>query len=150
TTLRDADFRDHARRIALVRRLLESVRALPGVESVAMTSSLPLSGADATRLRVEGREPSDPRGEPVRYLNVSAGLIETLGIPLLEGAGLSEHDAEGAEPVVAINQTMAKMFFPEGAVGRRIQMEDEPGTWRKVVGVVGDVRQRNLDEDSRP
>jgi predicted permease len=150
TTLRDGQFKDKSRRIELVRRLLESVRAIPGVQSAAMTSSLPLSGADATRVRIEGHEPTDPRGDPVRYVNASAGLLETLEIPLIDGAGLSEQDSGGAEPVVVINQTMARMFFAGGAVGRRIQMEDEPGTWRKVVGVAGDIRQRNLEEDSRP
>jgi predicted permease len=150
TTLRDERFKDSSRRIELVRRLLESVRAIPGVKSAAMTSSLPLSGADATRIQIEGREPSDPRGEPVRYINASASLFDTLEIPLIDGAGLSEHDSGGAEPVVVINQTMARMFFPGGAVGHRIQMEDEPGIWRKVVGVAGDIRQRNLEEDSRP
>jgi putative ABC transport system permease protein len=148
--LRDERFKDRARRIDLVRQLLESVRAIPSVESAAMTSSLPLSGADATRVRIEGSEPLDPRGEPVRYVNASAGLLETLEIPLIEGVGLSEHDSGGTEPVVMINQTMARMFFTGGAVGRRIQMEDEPGIWRKVVGVAGDIRQRNLEEDSRP
>jgi predicted permease len=150
TTLRDERFKDRARRIDLVRQLLESVRAVPSVESAAVTSSLPLSGADATRVRIEGSEPLDPRGEPVRYVNASAGLLETLEIPLIEGVGLSEHDSGGTEPVVMINQTMARMFFAGGAVGRRIQMEDEPGIWRKVVGVAGDIRQRNLEEDSRP
>jgi predicted permease len=151
TTLRDKRFKDGPRRIELVRQLLESVRAIPGVESAAMMSSLPLSGADATRIRIEGREPSDPRGEPVRYINASGALFVTLEIPLIEGVSLSEHDSGGAEPVAVINQTMARMFFAGGsALGHRIQMEDEPEIWRKVVGVAGDIRQRNLEEDSRP
>lgn len=151
TTLRDKRFKDGPRRIELVRQLLETVRAIPGVESAAMTSSLPLSGADATRVRIEGREPSNARGDEVRYINASAGLFGTLEMPLIEGVGISEHDSAGSESVAVVNQTMARMFFAGGAaVGARIQMEDEPGIWRKVVGMAGDIRQRNLEEDSRP
>jgi predicted permease len=151
TSLHSERYRDPAQRIALARRLLENVQALPGVQSAAMTSDLPLTGAGATRIRIEEAAPSDSRGEPVRYITASPELFKTLEIPLIEGRRLSEHDSGATAPVAVINQTMARIFFRNGsAVGRRIQMEDEPLQWREIVGVVGDVRQRNLEEDSRP
>jgi predicted permease len=143
-------FKEPARRISFARSVLERVREIPGVESAGLTSALPLTGADSTNIEIEGIPSADPRGTEVRFIAVSADLLSTLGIPLLEGRALSPHDTETSALVVVINRTMARMFFPNGsAVGRRIRTEDKSG-WREIVGVVEDIRQRNLEEDSRP
>jgi predicted permease len=82
---------------------------------------------------------------------VTPDLFHTLKIPLLEGRGFTERDAVTSPPVVVINQTLARRFFPgESPLGKRLRMEDSPSKWREIVGVVADVRQRNLDEDSAP
>jgi len=120
------------------------------VEAAVLTSDLPLTGADAANIQIEGVSSADPQGTEVRYISASPELFSTLGIPLLEGRTLSPHDTETAAPVVVINKTMAQMFFRnETAIGRRIRT-GQPPVWREVVGVVADVRQRNLEEDSRP
>jgi predicted permease len=143
-------FKEPAKRISFARAVLERVREMPGVESAGLTSALPLTGADSTNIEIEGIPSADPRGTEVRFIAVSADLLSTLGIPLVEGRTLSPHDTETSALVVVINRTMARMFFPNGsAVGRRIRTEDKSG-WREIVGVVEDVRQRNLEEDSRP
>ena len=150
TTLTTPRYKDPAKRILFARTLLDRVREIPGVDGAVLTSDLPLTGADATNIQIEGMSSTDPQGTEVRYISASPELFATLGIPLLEGRTLSPHDTETAAPVVVINKTMAQMFFPnETVVGRRIRV-GQPPLWREIVGVVADVRQRNLEEDSRP
>jgi putative ABC transport system permease protein len=143
-----AKYPEMPERIALASKLLDRARALPAVASAVVTSSLPLTGADDTQIRIEG---STDAPTEVRYLSVSANYFEAMGIPMIYGRPLSEQDSAGAAAVIVINQTMARALFPDGAaIGRRIQMEDAPTVWREIVGVAADVRQRNLEEDSRP
>jgi putative ABC transport system permease protein len=148
TSLSGVKYRDMAQRVAFAHRLLERVRLLPAVTSAAMTSNLPLTGAGDTRIRVEGL-PLAPL--EVRYVSVSPNFFQALEVPILAGRALTEHDGTSAGPVVVINETMARALFPWGdAVGRRIQMEEQPAVWREIVGIAANVRQRNLEEDSRP
>jgi len=142
-----------AQRISLARTVLERAREIPGVDA-ALTSDPPLTGADSMNIEIEGIPSADPRGIEVRYVSASEGLFETLRIPVLEGRTFSAHDTATSAPVVVINETMARMFFTGGsAVGRRIRAvratEGKPA-WAEIIGVVADVRQRNLEEDSRP
>jgi putative ABC transport system permease protein len=148
TKLSGAKYKDMAQRVAFARNILERVRLLPAVTSVALTSDLPLTGAGDTRIRVTGL-PLAPWG--VRYLSVSPSFFQTLDIPILAGRAFSEHDGGSARPVVLINETMAREIFPNGdAVGHRIRMEEQSPVWREIVGIAANVRQRNLEEDSRP
>ena len=150
TSLTTPKYKDPAKKILFARTLLDRVREISGVEAAVLTSDLPLTGADATNIQIEGMASPDPQGTEVRYISASPEVFSTLGIPLLEGRTLSTHDTETSAPVVVINRTMAQIFFPnESAVGRRIRA-GQPPVWREIVGVVADVRQRNLEEDSRP
>jgi putative ABC transport system permease protein len=143
-----ANYPKAAERIALAGNLLDRVRALPAVASASLTSSLPLMGADDTQIRIEGK--ADPPTE-VRYVSVSLNFFEAMGLPIVYGRPFSERDSAGAAAVVVINQTMARALFPNtDALGQRIQMDETPAVWREIVGVAADVRQRNLEEDSRP
>lgn len=151
TTLSSGRYKEPRQRIALTRRLLDKIRALPAVASAALTSDLPLTGAGEARIRIDGITPADPRGDSVRYISVSGGFFSTLEIPILAGRPLLERDSETAAPVVVINHTMARQFFQDASpIGRRIQMQEQPRLWREIVGVAGEVKQRNLEEDSRP
>jgi putative ABC transport system permease protein len=150
TSLVSPKYKDPTHKLSFARTLLDRVREIPGVEAAVLTSDLPLTGADATKIQIEGMASPDPQGTEVRYISASPELFSALGIPLLEGRTLSTHDTETSAPVVVINRTMAQIFFPnESAVGRRIRA-GQPPVWREIVGVVADVRQRNLEEDSRP
>ena len=141
-------YQDETKRIEFAHSLLEKVRSLPAISSAALTSNLPLTGADDTRIRVEG-DASAPT--EVRFVSVSPNFFETMKLPILAGRSFSEHDSAGSEYVVVVNETMARMLFPNGsAIGHRIQMDENPPVWREIVGVAADVRQRNLEEDSRP
>jgi len=140
-----------ASRISLAATVLERVSEIPGTEA-ALTTNPPLSGADSADIQIEGVPSTDPAGTEVRSISVSPGLFSTLGIPVLEGRPLSPHDDAASAPVVVINQTMARMFFPSASpLGRHIRMVHAvKPVWCEIAGVVADVRQRNLEEDSRP
>ena len=141
-------YQDETSRITFAHGLLEKVRGLPAISPAALTSSLPLTGADDTRVRIEG-VPSPP--VEVRFVSVSPNFFKTMQLPILAGRPFSDHDSAGSEYVVVINETMARSLFPNGsAIGQRIQMDEKPPVWREIVGVAADVRQRNLEEDSRP
>ncbi|HEX4168604.1 MAG TPA: ABC transporter permease, partial [Bryobacteraceae bacterium] len=142
------NYKDSAPRLALARRLLDKLRTLPAVSSAALTTHLPLTGADDTRIRFEASVASPTE---VRYVAVSPNFFRTLEIPLLAGRSFSEHDSARSGYVVVINETMAHLLFPhENPLGHRIQTDDAPPIWREIVGIAADVRQRNLEEDSRP
>jgi putative ABC transport system permease protein len=135
-------------------RLLERVRALPGVETAAVTNLLPFGGEiNASAAAAEGYEPrpDDPLVAPVRSL-VSDGYFETLGIEVLAGRTFNVQDVEGALPVAIVDPYLAQRFWPgQDAVGKRLT----PGVpsvggeaqYHTVVGVVEEVRMLSLTGD---
>jgi putative ABC transport system permease protein len=140
-----------AARAMLAREVLEKALRLPAVQSAAVTDSLPLQGADGMLCDIENRVTSQSRQATLRTVAVTPDLFHTLRIPLVQGRVFTERDAATAPPVLVVNQTLARRFFPgENPLGKRLRTEDSPSVWREIVGVVADVRQRNLDEDSAP
>jgi putative ABC transport system permease protein len=138
-------------RIFLAHSVLESALKLPAVQAAGITDSLPLNGADGMWFVIESRAASQGQQAKLRTVAVTPDFFRTLRIPLLEGRMFNERDAATSPPVIVINQTLARRFFPgENPLGKRLRMGDSPTVWREIVGVVADVRQRNLDEDSAP
>lgn len=125
---------------AFERELAARVRAIPGVQSAAFASHLPLSGTDNDwAFWIEGRPPK-PAGDfdSAHYRPVSAGYFETMGIPVTGGRGFNPRDDEDHPLVVVINQAMARRFWPGvDPVGTRLKFGNE--IWRTIVGMVGDV-----------
>ena len=76
--------------------------------------------------------------------------FRTLGIPVLHGRTIEPTDRQGALPVVVFNESLAKRFWTDGAVGRRISFAGPEGPWYEVVGVVGDTRDAGLDQPAPP
>jgi macrolide transport system ATP-binding/permease protein len=135
------------------RELESNVRAMPGVQSASLASSVPISSfPSAQRVYVENR-PLQPDSPPPNTLfnRIDSGYFETMGIPVLLGRGFLESD-NGAAPLVAvINQTMADRLWPgEEPVGRRFSMKSEAGPFLEVVGVVRDSKYQSIAEDSQP
>ena len=123
-------------------QVLERVGSLPGVESVGLTSHLPIEEQGWNgNVTVEGKT-YPPNEEPlVEYRAVSTDYFETTNIPLLRGRLFSKEEHDDAQPVVVINQAMAKQIWPgEDPVGKRVG-EEEKAT---VIGVVGDVKNYGL------
>jgi putative ABC transport system permease protein len=137
--------------VAFYNQVIERVEALPGVQSAAVTSVLPLSGNfDGRGLAVEDRP--RPRGEEISvdlYI-VTPRYLRTMAIPLLRGREMGEQDTENQPLVALVNETMAKELWPgEDPVGKRIKFPGSarnPQPWRTVVGVVSDVKQYGLDK----
>jgi len=136
-------------------RLLERVASLPGVQSAGAATGLPLALASGDwSFDVEGRPRVNGRhsGAADWYV-VTPGYFETLGIHVVRGRTPVASDDEGAAPSVFLNETAARVFFPnEDPIGRRLQMTRTTGAeqpWRTIAGVVSDVRQRGLDEAPR-
>jgi putative ABC transport system permease protein len=134
-------------------QLIEAVRAIPGVEHAAFASQIPLGGNyDTYGVRIEDQPLANPEEAPSadRYA-VSDGYLETMRIPLLHGRGLTPADRDSAVPVVLVNQTFARLSWPnEDPIGKRLQMEATTTPWRTIVGVVGDVRHVGLDAERTP
>src|SRR6185295_10120108 len=131
--------------------LLDRVKTLPGVQSVAATSTLPLSGNNTdTSFAIEGRPEPPPDQQPVAwYSSVSTDYFRTMEMQLLKGRVFTDHDDEKSPKVVIISETMARRYWPnEEPLGKRIGQG--PDRWREIVGVVKDVKHFGLDADTPP
>jgi putative ABC transport system permease protein len=132
------------------RRLLDQVRGLPGVVEAACSMALPPDLLVMTNpFTVEGRPTPSHQTPPLaEQLLVSPRYFETLGVPMREGRDFALGDRPDSTPVVIVNETLARRFFPEGdALGHRIQLgEPSPdGQWYTIVGIVADVKYDGLD-----
>lgn len=127
--------------------LRERVSAIPGVLSVAVTDSLPLSGGHRSDdFSVDGRK-SGPEVPIVDEYMASPGYFETLGIPRIAGRDFS-HESATAPKVALINQAFAQRAFgSENPIGQRVS--GGSATY-EIIGVVGNIRSRTLGEDTRP
>ncbi len=142
--------RNLPRSFQVFERVVAEVRRLPGVESAALATILPLSRNNSSSTvnldRPEPRPGEDLEGN-VRV--VTPGYFKTLGVPLLAGRDLDGRDRQGGRPVVVVNRALARQAWPgREAVGQRLWYYDK--AWLEVVGVVGDIRQGNLSDDIRP
>ena len=137
----------------LLHEMLERVRTIPGVRSAGLVSALPIAGGPATDFAIVGRPLPRPGDEPSADIRtIDPAYFGTVGIPLIAGRTFTERDNDTAAPVMVINQTMARKFWPnESPLGKRVTMKDwgAPLTG-KVVGIVGDVRANGLDEAVSP
>jgi predicted permease len=138
-------------------RMLERVRALPGVESATLSRRIPLGfiGGSFTDVTVEGHTPSDrdPQGVGLNY--VGPDYAETLRIPVIAGRDLSTDDVASQPRVGVISETMARIYWKDrDPVGGRFMFgrprPDQAPQWITVVGVVRDIKQRSLTERPQP
>jgi putative ABC transport system permease protein len=131
--------------------LLERVAGLPGVETVAAGTVVPMSGAGGVfGFDIENREPP-PDGfvQDASGVSVTPGFFRTLGVPLFAGRLPDERDVVGAPEVMVVNQAFARRYFPdEEPIGRRISLGGDE--WIEIVGVVGDVPQGSPADGTRP
>lgn len=137
------------------------LRALPGVVAVANVNAIPLTGFGGdTIFDIEGRpayrETTGTTGVMAQHLGyrvASPSYFETLSVPLLRGRTFNDHDHADAKPVTVINETMANRFWPgQDPVGQRIRLYRNPtttGPWMEIVGVVGDTKIRQLNEEAK-
>jgi putative ABC transport system permease protein len=134
-------------------QLLQRIESLPGVESAGAVSSVFLSKTpNSTTFSLEGR-PDPPPAEDIEvpYDSISPNYFRVMGIPLLKGREFDHRDAQAAPGVVIINDTFARMYFPdEDPVGKRFKYRGDDNPWLTIVGVVGDMRRTGFDSEVRP
>jgi len=135
-------------------QLVERVRQLPDVVSVATASATPLERGLHTVVFKSGAYSSDPN-DPllIEYRAISPDYFRTLGIPLLGGRSLTEADAKDSARVAVINDSLARTLWPQGsALGRQVMVAEGPAATtppRLIVGVVADIKEIGLDQPAR-
>lgn len=149
TTYPDADAH-----IAMVRRVLDQLRALPGVEQVAGATSVPVvQGMSTNALSVRGEELSNEQVQKgADNFSITEGFFETLGIPLLDGRGIEITDTEERNGVFVVDRTFGDRYLPEGVVGGRFTFgrpPDDDDDWPNVVGQASPIIHRALTDLNR-
>jgi putative ABC transport system permease protein len=152
--LRTAQYSKPEASLNFWRQALDKVRALPGIDTAALGTVLPLSGNhNRGDITVEGM-PTPELGKFPHpdYHTISSSYIEVLNIPLLRGRNFTDADIDTAPRVALINATMARRFWPnEDATGKRFHW-GHPGSkepWIEIIGVVGDTKLYGLANPSR-
>jgi putative ABC transport system permease protein len=136
--------------IDLYTPMLERLQSQPGVISAAITNAVPLAGGapGTTRFDIEGRVTDDPERRPTSDTRIaSPKYFETIGIPLIAGRVFNDLDTSESQKVIVINKAMAKYWDGVDPVGTKVS-PDRGETWYTVVGVVGDVRQFGLAQET--
>jgi len=151
-SLPDSRYPELPQRTQFVNSVLERLRTLPGVESVAAAGTLPFNPAPDTDLELEGHN-YEPGNEPdAEILTATPEYFRTMGIRLLAGRSFNPQDTPGRPTALVINRTMAQRFWPgESALGKRVVMKDwGPPLPGEIVGVVSDVKQDSLETNTQP
>jgi putative ABC transport system permease protein len=157
--------------------LREKLAAIPGVDAEAATSALPLEGGNNGYISLRGQPFRAMSGPLVENHNITPGYLRTFAIPLLKGRDFTEADMSeelqrdlktreifkkaGNNPPpadqtnsiiypVIINETMARMFWPNQDPLGKMFSQSANGPWREVIGVTGDVKQWSLAQPSQP
>ena len=137
-------------------RVLEQVRAVPGVKAAALSASAPMSpGMSVLAFQVAGRPEVPLHQSPIgHFLEVSPGYFGTMGIPILQGREFAAVDATENPRAIVINEAMARREFPnQQPLGQRFSFGPGPDgeqQWLEIVGIVGNVRQYRADEAPVP
>jgi predicted permease len=138
-----------ASRVASFRTVIERVNALPGVESAGITDMLPLDRNRSWGLEAVGHD--HPKGSDTGALVylVTPNYISTMGMHIRKGRDFSWHDTPDSEPVILINEAMARREWPgEDPIGKLAYATGKQPD--RVIGVVADVRESSLEQASSP
>jgi predicted permease len=132
--------------VALYRRLLERVRALPGVSRAGLIRSLPMGAQIGdSGIMVEGRVNTPGDSAKGDWQVASDGAIEALGERIARGRSFEESDTTGSQVVGLVNETMARMYWPDvDPIGRRFRQGGDQRPWITIVGIVKDVRHNGI------
>jgi putative ABC transport system permease protein len=144
---------EFTKRSAFFERVLERVRALPGVRAAGFTSALPLTWeGGSSGFTPEGVAPRPDVPWSANNRVVTSGYFEAMRIPLRRGRLFQDADGAHAPLVAIVNETMARKFWPnQDALGKRFKFDDsgDKTPWLRIVGIVGDVRQMRLNDPPR-
>ena len=148
-----ATFTFAAPRVDLYRRVLEQMRAVPGVESSGIIGDMFIGNSREQVITIEGDDGTAPQRLRLTNGEVSADFFKTVGTPLLRGRFFSNADGPDTVPVVIINDAFARRAWPaRDPVGKRFKMgpRDSARPWYTIVGVVADMRRQGLEREPMP
>ncbi len=148
TDLRLAGITSDSVHVTVVRRLLERVRALPGVEAASVARTVPLGpgNLNTSATRIEGYTPRTDENMDISHNDVADDYFRTTGITLIEGRGITDADVAGNAPVAVVNEAFARRFLAgRSAIGARVNMGGDE--WLSVVGVVATTKVNGYTED---
>lgn len=138
------------RRRRFFEQALDAVRSVPGVDSAAFTSLLPLSDDPPVvgQYGAQFEDQDSDSGYNVFRYAVTPGYCQTMGIPLISGRLLDERDTAGAPQAALISESLARRHFGKrNPIGSRLHVGPRDRPWYTVVGVVGDIKQTSLSID---
>jgi putative ABC transport system permease protein len=158
TTMSRADFRGVEQSASLFRELEESLKAVPGVQSVGATLQLPIleHDVDLTSLTLQDRPPVPAHERPTSRLLISTpSYFATVGVPLLQGRFFTDADRIDKPGVAIINATLASRLWPhDNPIGKRVVLDllltpgEKPE--REIVGVIGNIKHFGLELSDEP
>jgi predicted permease len=142
----EARYRTPAQRFQFFDAALQRIRTLPGVVAAGTIDDLPLLDGSSQTLTLEGYPPQrDPVAVQVRQ--ITPGYLRAMGIPVLRGRDVVENDAE----VLLVSAEAARLYWGEDdPIGRSARLPFSQTVLRRVVGIVGDVKQRSLADSTTP
>jgi putative ABC transport system permease protein len=156
--LPDSRYPQPQQKIDFYNQLASRIEALPGVKNVGYVNALPLSGqGGGLGFSIDG-EPANP-AQPFPYdadfRNISPGYFKAMGVELLQGRDFDERDDLQSNPVVIINETLARRYFPnQNPLGKRINPSfavDQRGVlMREIIGVVSSFKHSSLSAEIQP
>lgn len=145
-------YKDPAQTLAFQQEVLQKIKALPGVQTTGTINHTPLNGFGLiVFMAIEGQPPPGKEDKPIGVGAVSPEYFQTLKIPLLNGRQFDESDGPAMQKVAIVNQAFAQRFFPQGDVlGKRVAFgcDEGEGSCRTIVGVVGNIRQESLIDNT--
>ncbi len=152
-TLPQAKYSKDEQQLAFFDRALDDIRALPGVASAGAASIFPLAGDDYILTFTQVGKPKKPAGQEdnCKYYAATPGYFEALRIPLKAGRYFTQADSANGPPAAIISESMAKRYYPnENPIGQKILVGTGPnGKPSEIVGIVGDVRDEELESKGR-
>jgi predicted permease len=142
-----SQYSTQAQRNAYYDEALRRVRSQPGINAAGLTDVLPLGSDRTWNIGAKGQSYSIQHPPPPAFVRiVSDGYFKAMGIPLRAGRDFTERDAVSHEPVIIINETLARTLWPgRNPIGQTVTYVDVD---RQVIGVVGDVRHLALEKTS--
>jgi putative ABC transport system permease protein len=157
-SLPEARYASDAAVAAFYDGVVDRLRASPGVIAVGAGLRVPAAGSRYNPNRsvvIEGRTAAPGETQFAADLPVTPGFLETLRIPLRRGRAILPADGAAAPLTVVVSEMMVRRYWsgmPDAALGARIRLGDEPSpdVWRTVVGIVGDVRNDDIDSPPVP
>jgi putative ABC transport system permease protein len=142
-----AKYKDPSQRAAFYSELVGRVEALPGVESAGFINYLPLGGSNSSDAFLIEGVPEPPPGQNFigRYRVCTPRCFDALGVRILKGRGFTDQDKAEAQPVVMVNETLAKKYWTNGdALGKRMRFsgpwDKDKNPWMEIIGIVQDVK----------